>query len=87
MKYIYNKQFELYYVNKDNNKQYVLYNKEFHILHLILYYYYTIQEDIKLINKYHYFHSSFNKTQKMAKQNQKCNKIVCNITFSKDLSL
>ena len=85
LKYIYNKQFELYYVNKENDKQYIVYIKEFHILHLILYYYYTIQEGIKFINKYHYSHSSFEKSQKMTKQIgsliKKCNKIVDNITY------
>lgn len=84
IKYIYNKKFELFFVNKENNKQYVLYINDFHILHLILYYYYSIQQGIKLINKYHYSHSSFEKSQKMTKQIEslikKCNKIVENIT-------
>ena len=88
LKYILNKKFEVFYVNKANNRQYVLYINEFHILHLILYYYYKIQQGIKLMNKYHYSHSSFEKSQRVTKQIEslikKCNKIVEIITYKKD---
>jgi hypothetical protein len=89
LKYIRNKKFEVCFVNKENNRQYVIYINEFHILHLILYYYYKIQQGIRLMNKYHYSHSSFEKSQRAAKQIEslikKCNKIVEIITYKKDL--
>ena len=88
LQYIRKKKFEVFYANKENNRQYVLYINEFHILHLILYYYYKIQQGIKLMNKYHYSHSSFEKSQRVTKQIEslikKCNKIVEITTHKKD---
>jgi hypothetical protein len=88
LQYIRKKKFEVFYANKENNRQYVLYINEFHILHLILYYYYKIQQGIRLMNKYHYSHSSFEKSQRVTKQIEslikKCNKIVEIITYKKD---
>jgi hypothetical protein len=88
LKYILKKKFELFYINKENSRQYIIYINEFHILHLILYYYYKIQQGIRLINKYHYSHSSLEKSQRATKQIEslikKCNKIVEIITYKKD---
>lgn len=84
LKYINNKKFELIYINKEYNSQYIVYIKGFNILNLILYYYYQIQEGIRFINKLHYSHAPFHKSvnvikgiERMIKQ---CNKIVVNIS-------
>ena len=84
-KYLKNKIFELTYISKENDRQYKIYIKGFHILYLILYYYYQIQEGIRLINKFHYSHASFSKSQKIIQVIERliktCNKITIDITI------
>ena len=65
IKYINNKLFQIIYLNKDENILYILHIKGFHILYLILYYYYQIQEDIKLLNKLYYSHASYDKLNRI----------------------
>jgi hypothetical protein len=65
IKYINNKLFQIIYRNKDENILYILHIKGFHILYLILYYYYQIQEDIKLLNKLYYSHASYDKLNRI----------------------
>ena len=83
-KYIKNRRFEFIYQNNEKTEQYSLYINECHILYLFLYYYYQIKEGIKLINKFHYSHSSFYKSQRVAnlieKLIKRCNSIVKEIT-------
>ena len=84
LNYINNKKFEITYINNENDKHYILNIKGLNILHLILYYYYQIQEGIKLMNKYHYCHASFEKSKKIIKHIEglikKCNKLTSDIT-------
>ena len=83
-KYIENRRFELIYQNNEKTEQYILYINEYNILYLILYYYYEIKEGILLINKYHYSHSSFYRSQRVSNLVEmlikKCNAIVKEIT-------
>ena len=84
LKYIINKKFEIIYQKNEDDTQYILFINGINILNLILYYYYQIQEEVKLINKYHYSHASYGKSNK-ARNNienliKKCNRIVKEIT-------
>lgn len=88
-KYLKNKIFELTYINEEKDKQYTIYIKGFHILYLILYYYYQIQEGIRLINKNHYSHGSFSKSYKIMQIIERliktCNRISIDISIDTDL--
>jgi hypothetical protein len=82
LKFILNKKFEIIY--EKNEDQYILFINGINILHLILYYYYQIQEEVKLINKYHYSHASYKKSNIVKNHIEnlikKCNKIVKEIS-------
>ena len=84
LKYIVNKKFEIIYQKNEDDTQYILCINGINILYLILYYYYQIQEEVKLINKYHYSHASYEKSNNSRNliENliKKCNKIVKEIT-------
>ena len=84
LKFILNKKFEIVYQKKEDDTQYILSINGINILHLILYYYYQIQEEVKLINKYHYSHASFEKSNDVRNHIEnlikKCNKIVKEIS-------
>ena len=84
LEYINNKKFQIIYEKKESNDQIILNINGFHILYLIMYYYYQMQKCIKQINKYHYSHANFNKTKNELKKVEevikKCNKIVRDIT-------
>ena len=58
IKFIKDKLFEIIYQNNIEEIQYVVHINGYNILYLIFYYYYHIQEDIKLLNKFHYSHRS-----------------------------
>ena len=83
LEFINNKKFQIIYEKKESNEEIILNINGFHILYLIIYYYYQMQESIKKINKYHYSHANFNKIKKELKQVEeiikKCNKIVHDI--------
>lgn len=84
LKFILNKKFEIVYQKNDDGNQYILFINGINILHLILYYYYQIQEEVKLINKYHYSHASYEKSNNARNHIEslikKCNKIVNEIS-------
>ena len=84
LKYIVDKKFRIVYDKKEDDTQYILFINGINILNLILYYYYQIQEEVKLINKYHYSHASYGKSNisRNLIENliKKCNKIVKEIT-------
>ena len=84
LEYINNKKFQIIYEKKESNDQIILNINGFHILYLIMYYYYQMRKCIKQINKYHYSHANFNKTKNELKKVEevikKCNKIVYDIT-------
>ena len=84
LKYIINKKFRIIYEKNEDGTQYILFINGINILYLILYYYYQIKEEVKLINKYHYSHASYKKTNNSRNliENliKKCNKIVKEIT-------
>ena len=84
LKYIVNKKFRIIYDKNEDGTQYILFINGINILYLILYYYYQIQEEVKLINKYHYSHASYDKLNNCRKliENliKKCNKIAKEIT-------
>ena len=84
LKYIVNKKFEIIYQKNEDDTQYILCINGINILYLILYYYYQIQEKVKLINKNHYSHASYEKSNKVRKDIEnlikKCNKIAKEIT-------
>ena len=83
-KYMINKRFEIIYQNKEGNAQYILYLNEFHILYLILFYYYQIKEELLELNKN--FRGNKKKEEISNAKNKvemlinKCNIIVKNIT-------
>ena len=58
LKYIKDKLFEIIYQNNFEEIQYIVHINGYHIIYLIFYYYYHIQEDMKLLNKLHYSHRS-----------------------------
>jgi hypothetical protein len=58
LKYIKDKLFEIIYQNNFEDIQYIVHINGYHIIYLIFYYYYHIQEDMKLLNKLHYSHRS-----------------------------
>lgn len=58
--YIKNKIFDIIYQHKKKGNQYFLHVHNYNILYLFSYYYYQIQEDVKLLNKLHYSHRSKN---------------------------
>ena len=82
-KYMVNKRFEIIYENKEKNAQYILYLNEFHILYLILFYYYQIKEELVSINQKYIGHRSkediSNLKNKVEMLIIKCNKIVRSI--------
>ena len=84
LKYIVDKKFRIVYDKKEDDTQYILFINGINILNLILYYYYQIQEEVKLMNKYHYSHASYGKSNisRNLIENliKKCNKIVKEIT-------
>ena len=84
LRYIINKKFRIIYEKNEDGTQYILFINGINILYLILYYYYQIQEEVKLINKYHYSHASNEKSNNSRNliENliKKCNKIVKEIT-------
>ena len=84
LKFILNKKFEIIYQKNEDQTQYILFINGINILHLILYYYYQIQEEVKLMNKYHYSHASYGKLNIVRNQIEilikKCNKIVKEIS-------
>ena len=84
LEYINNKKFQIIYEKKESNDQIIININGFHILYLIMYYYYQMQKCIKQINKFHYSHANFNKTKNELKTVEevikKCNKIVHDIT-------
>ena len=84
LEYINNKKYQIIYEKKESNEQIILNINGFHILYLIIYYYYQMQKCIKQINKYHYSHANFNKTKNELKKVEevikKCNRIVHDIT-------
>ena len=84
LKYIVNKKFEIIYQKNEDDTQYILCINGINILYLILYYYYQIKEEVKLINKNHYSHASYEKSNKVKKDIEnlikKCNKITKEIT-------
>jgi len=84
LKYIVNKKFKIIYHKNEDGTQYILFINGINILYLILYYYYQIQEELKLINKYHYSHASYEKSNNSRNliENliKNCNKIVKEIT-------
>ena len=84
LKFILNKKFEIIYQKNEDQTQYILFINGINILHLILYYYYQIQEEVKLINKYHYSHASYEKLNIVRNHIEilikKCNKIVKEIS-------
>ena len=84
LRYIINKKFRIIYEKNEDGTQYILFINGINILYLILYYYYQIQEEVKLINKYHYSHASYEKSNNSRNliENliKKCNKIVKEIT-------
>ena len=84
LKYIKNKKFEITYQKKDFGNQYILHINGYNILYLILFYYYQIQEGVKLINKFNYSHASLKKSKNVKNLIEelikKCNKIVKEIS-------
>ena len=84
LKFLLNKKFEIIYQKNEDQTQYILFINGINILHLILYYYYQIQEEVKLINKYHYSHASYEKLNIVSNHIEilikKCNKIVKEIS-------
>ena len=84
LKYIVNKKFRIIYDKNEDGTQYILFINGINILYLILYYYYQIKEELKLINKYHYSHASYEKSNNsrnlIENMIKKCNKIVKEIT-------
>lgn len=84
LKFILNKKFEIIYQKNENDSQYILFIKGINILYLLSYYYYQIQEEVKLLNKYHYSHASYEKSNKVRNHLEnlikKCNKIVKDIS-------
>jgi len=84
LEFIRNKKFEIIYQKHEDGNQYILFINGINILHLILYYYYQIQEEVKLINKYHYSHASYEKSNNARNHIEslikKCNKIVNEIS-------
>ena len=84
LKYIVNKKFKIIYHKNEDGTQYILFINGINILYLILYYYYQIKEELKLINKYHYSHASYEKSNNsrnlIENMIKKCNKIVKEIT-------
>ena len=87
LEYINNKKFQIIFEKKESNEQIILNINGFHILYLIMYYYYQMQKCLKQINKFHYSHANFNKTKNELKIVEevikKCNKIVHDITEKK----
>ena len=84
LKYIVNKKFKIIYHKNEEGTQYILFINGINILYLILYYYYQIQEELKSINKNHYSHASYEKSNNSRNliENliKNCNKIVKEIT-------
>ena len=84
LKYIEDKLFEIIYQNNIEEIQYVVHINVYNILYLIFYYYYHIQEDIKLLNKFHYSHRSNREFIEVKNHLEilikKCNKITQEIT-------
>jgi len=84
LNFILNKKFEIIYQKHEDGNQYILFINGINILYLILYYYYQIKEEVKLINKYHYSHSSYKKSNNARNHIEslikKCNKIVKEIS-------
>ena len=83
--FIINKSFDIIYQENNSNNYIVLNINGFHILYLILYYYYKIKEGIAEINKRYYSHKSFDKIKEPIKQVEKlikqCNKLVKSIAI------
>ena len=83
--FIINKDFNIVYQENNSNNYIVLNINGFHILYLILYYYYKIKEGIAEINKRYYSHKSFDEIKEPIKQVEKlikqCNKLVKNIAI------
>ena len=84
IKFIKDKLFEIIYQNNIEEIQYVVHINGYNILYLIFYYYYHIQEDIKLLNKFHYSHRSNREFIEVKNHLEilikKCNKITQEIT-------
>ena len=83
--FIINKGFNIIYQENNSNNYIVLNINGFHILYLILYYYYKIKEGIAEINKRYYSHKSFDEIKEPIKQVEKlikqCNKLVKSIAI------
>ena len=83
--FIVNKDFNIVYQENNSNNYIVLNINGFHILYLILYYYYKIKEGIAEINKRYYSHKSFDEIKEPIKQVEKlikqCNKLVKSIAI------
>ena len=84
LKYIKNKLFEIIYQHKNEEIQYIIHIKGYHILYFIFYYYYQIQQNIIFLNKIYYSHYSNEKIREVIKHLiiliKKCNKFVKKIS-------
>ena len=84
LKYIKNKLFEIIYQHKNEEIQYIIHIKGYHILYFIFYYYYQIQQNIIFLNKIYYYYYSNEKIREVIKHLliliKKCNKFVKKIS-------